>query len=72
MSGMDVLRERIADVVRAHRPGASFDAYRCMCGERWTSQHVADSVIAALGLREIGDGEGHYWQTPWERTEGDG
>jgi len=31
----------------------------------------ADAVIAALRLREIVDGEGHYWQTPWERTEED-
>ena len=46
----DVLRERIADTVRAHRPGASIDAYRCECGARWTSAHVADAVIAALGL----------------------
>ena len=52
MSGMDVLRERIADTVRAHRPGASIDAYRCECGARWTSAHVADAVIAALGLVE--------------------
>ena len=52
MSGMDVLRERIADTVRAHRPGASIDAYRCECGARWTSAHVADAVIAAIGLVE--------------------
>ena len=69
MSGMDVLRERIADTVRAHRPGASIDAYRCECGARWTSAHVADAVIAAIGLREVIDGEGRYWQTPWERIE---
>ena len=71
MSGMDVLRERIADAVRAHRPGTSINAYRCVCGELWTSQHVADAVIAALWLREMVDGEGHYWQTPWERIEED-
>lgn len=32
----------------------------------------ADAAIAALGLREVHDGEGHYWQTPWERIEVDG
>ena len=48
MSGQDVLRERIADTVRAHRPGASIDAYTCDCGVLWTSEHVADAVIAAL------------------------
>ena len=76
MSGKDVLRERIADVVRAHRPGASLDAYRCMCGERWTSQHVADAVIAALGLIPDvttlfpGDDFRRYI-TPWERIGDD-
>ena len=48
----DVLRKRIADTVRAHRPGASIDAYRCECGARWTSAHVADAVIAELGLED--------------------
>ena len=50
MSGQDILRERTADAVRAHRPGASIDAYTCDCGVPWTSVHVADAVIAALGL----------------------
>lgn len=88
MSGMDVLRERIADTVRAHRPGASIDAYTCDCGVPWTSEHVADAVIAALGLmeqREQGctvafndDEPALHWAprrryvTPWERTEEDG
>ena len=50
MSGQDVLRRQIADAVRAHRPGASIDAYTCDCGVPWTSVHVADAAIAALGL----------------------
>ena len=73
----DVLRDRIADTVRAHRPGASIDAYKCMCGERWTSQHVADAVIAALGLVEDWDEDCwdgvsipiRRWTTAWERIE---
>ena len=79
MTGMDVLRERIADVVRAHRHGTSADAYKCMCGELWTSQHVADAVIAALRLTEDWDEDCwdggsipiRRWTTPWERIEED-
>ena len=85
VSGMDVLRERIADTVRAHRPGASIDAYRCECGARWTSAHVADAVIAAIGMEEDTERrrvakwtDGRRWDdayearryvTPWERIE---
>ena len=77
MGGMDVLRERIADVVRAHRHGTSADAYKCMCGELWTSQHVADAVIAALGLVEwtsvgLGGQEFQHYAITWERIEEDG
>ena len=35
------------------------------------SQHHADAVIAALGLRQEWDGEGAFWRTPWERIEED-
>ena len=75
MSGMDVLRERIADTVRAHRPGASIDAYTCDCGVPWTSEHVAHAVIAALGLMDVTDDiyqPERVWRryaTPWERIE---
>ena len=69
VSGMDVLRERIGQAIFDHMPGASWDAYMCRCGAVWTRDHAADAVIAALGLREMVDGSGHYWQTPWERIE---
>ena len=76
MSGMDVLRERIAGAIHDHLPGASCDAYKCRCGERWTSQHVADAVIADLGL--IPDVATLFpgadfcrYITPWERIEDD-
>lgn len=46
----NVLRERIGQAIHDHLPGASCDAYKCRCGEKWTREHVADAVIAALGL----------------------
>ena len=68
MSGQDVLRERIARALWSNRyPGMG------RSGPLWDlALSDAAAVVAALGLREMVDGEGHYWQTPWERTEGDG
>ena len=68
MSGMDMLRERITRALWDNRyPGYLRE------GALWNLYLTdADAVIAALGLREVHDGEGHYWQTPWERIEEDG
>ena len=71
LSGMDALRERIARAIHDHLPGASCDAYRCRCGEKWTSDHAADAVIAALGLVEVTCFGKRCWSTPWERIEED-
>ena len=67
MSGQDVLRKRIARALWKHRyPGV--EQTGPLADLALTD---ADAVIAALRLREMGDGEGHYWQTPWERIEED-
>ena len=67
MSGMDVLRERIARALWEHRyPGV--EQAGPLADLALTD---ADAVVAALGLREKVDWEGHYWQTPWERIEED-
>ena len=67
MSGMDVLRKRIARALWRHRyPGV--EQAGPLADLALTD---ADAVIAALGLREVIDGEGRYWQTPWERIEDD-
>ena len=67
MSGMDVLRKRIAQALWEHRyPGV--EQTGPLADLALTD---ADAVVAALGLREVIDGEGRYWQTPWERIEGD-
>ena len=63
----DVLRERIARALWEHRyPGV--EQAGPLADLALTD---ADAVIAALGLREMVDWEGHYWQTRWERIEGD-
>ena len=67
MSGMDVLRERIARALWKHRyPGV--EQAGPLADLALTD---ADAVIAALGLRERVVWEGHYWQTRWERIEED-
>lgn len=64
----DELRKRIARALWDNRyPGYWRE------GALWDlARSDADAVIAALRLREVHDGEGHYWQTPWERIEEDG
>ena len=67
MSGMDVLRKRIAQALWENRyPGV--EQTGPLADLALTD---ADAVVAALGLREVIDGEGRYWQTPWERIEDD-
>ena len=84
MSGMDVLRERIAQALwESDREGAWENA-----GDMWHGlyRERADAVIAALGLVEERDANviafryddrAHHWETrrryvtPWERIEDD-
>lgn len=71
MSGMDVLRERIARALWENRyPGV--EQTGPLADLALTD---ADAVIAALGLVEgivSFDGERQRcWTTPWERIEGD-
>ena len=74
---MSELREQIAralwDKAQRKQPGGrrarSWDEAPLASREELIA--YADAVIAALRLREMVDGEGHYWQTPWERIEGD-
>ena len=71
MSGMDVLRERIARALWEHRyPGV--EQTGPLADLALTD---ADAVIVALGLVEgivSFDGERQRcWTTPWERIEGD-
>ena len=83
MSGMDVLRERIARALWENR----YPTFGRMEGPLWNLYLTdADAVIAALGLVEERDANviafryddrAHHWETrrryvtPWERIEDD-
>ena len=67
MSGMDVLRERIARALWENRyPGV--EQAGPLADLALTD---ADAVIAALGLVEERRGPWRMYTTPWERIEDD-
>ena len=76
MSGMDVLRERIARALWDSENGQEEPWSDAVHGILLTH---ADAVIAALGLTEDWDEDCwdggsipiRRWQTPWERIEDD-
>ena len=74
MSGMDVLRERIAQAI-FDSDLDGFPEFAEWGTHRDTYYANADAVIAALGLVEERNAPGYYgnsrYVTPWERIEED-